>query len=66
MSGSSNNDRDYDPKSMTERCERLHHRYFELLSRTKNMVGFEKIVQFDEIVAELEAMSTEIAYICRL
>lgn len=59
-------DRDYDPKRMTERCERLHRRYFDLLSRTKNMVGFDKITQFDEIVSELEAMSTEIEYICNL
>lgn len=54
------------PKLMAPRCKALHARYFNLLKRTKGMVGYDKIKYFDEIIAELEAMGVEFEYICRM
>ncbi len=56
----------YNPNALTERCLALRDRYFSLLDKTKNIVGFDKIMAFDEIVSELEAMAIEIEYICKM
>ena len=47
----------YDPNQMTERCQKLHDRYFELLEKTKRL---------EEIFAELREMAVEIEYICKM
>ena len=47
----------YDPNQMTERCQKLHDRYFDLLEKTKRL---------EEIFAELREMAVEIEYICKM
>ena len=46
-----------DPNQMTERCQKLHDRYFDLLKKTKRL---------EEIFAELREMAVEIEYICKM
>ena len=47
----------YNPNQMTERCQRLHDRYFELMK---------KVERIEEVVKELRDMSVEIEYICKM
>lgn len=47
----------YDPNQMTERCQKLHDRYFELLDKIKSL---------EEVVATLREMAVEIEYICKM
>ena len=47
----------YDPNQMTERCQKLHDRYFDLLEKTKRL---------EEIFAELRDMAVEIESICKM